>query len=71
MCYLSSRKERFIRYASLLLDMLSQRRFKMLQERFYRYPLRISMRLSELSAGVSVFPDVDLCWSHVGTVCRR
>lgn len=46
MCYLSSRKECFIRYACVLLGMLTQRRFKMLQERFYRYPRRISMGLS-------------------------
>lgn len=24
-----------------------------------------------LGAGISLFPDVDLCWSHVATVCRR
>lgn len=72
MCYLSSRKECFIRYASVLWGMLTQRRFKMLQERFYRYPLRISMGLSVgLELVFHFFSDVDLCCSHVGTVCRR
>lgn len=61
MCYLSSRKECFIRYACVLLGMLTQRRFKMLQERFYRYPLRISMGLS---VGLElVFHFFFWCWS--------
>lgn len=61
----------FFRYSSVLLIMRSQSTSMMLEKGFSRYPWRISMFVCGLRAAVSVLPDADLFWGHVGTVCRR